>query len=160
MIGAFFIYEKRAKMALSDELNNDLKSAMKNHDKTRLTIVRILKSNLMNEKIKLGHDLSDAEAAAVVNREVKQHKDSIAEFKSGGRDDLVKGQEEELKILEDYAPKQMSEADVEKIVNDTIKQLGVSGKGDFGKVMGAVMGKVKGQADGSTVNKLVNKALS
>ncbi|WP_429970849.1 GatB/YqeY domain-containing protein [Fructilactobacillus sp. Tb1] len=146
-------------MSLNETLTNDLKTAMKAGKKDELTIIRMLKSNLMNEKIKLGHELSDDEAAAVVNREIKQHLDSIEQFKAGAREDLVEQQEKEMKILKKYAPKQMSPEKVAEVVKETVEQLGATGKSDFGKVMGAVMGKVRGKADGNDVKKAVNDQL-
>lgn len=83
----------------------------------------------------------------------------MEEFKKADRQDLVKDQEAKLKIAEEYAPKQLSEDEVEKIVNDTISQIGAESMADFGKVMGAIMPKVKGKADGSVINKLVKKQL-
>lgn len=146
-------------MSLNETLTNDLKTAMKAGKKDELTIIRMLKTNLMNEKIKFGHDLNDDEAATVVNREIKQHLDSIEQFKAGAREDLVEQQEKEMKILKKYAPKQMEPEEVAKIVKETVKQLGATGKSDFGKVMGAVMGKIKGKADGNVVKKAVNDEL-
>lgn len=147
-------------MDLVQQLNDDLKDAMKNGEKEKLSIVRMLKAGMMNEKVKLGHDLSDSEAAEVVNREIKQHKDSIEQFTAGKRDDLVKEQTKELDILKKYAPKQLSPAEVKKVVEETAKQLGAQSKSDFGKLMGAVMGKLKGKADGNDVKKAVNDTLS
>jgi uncharacterized protein YqeY len=137
----------------------DLKNAMKAHDKVKLTVVRMLKASLMNEKIKLGHDLSDEEEITVVSREAKQHKESIDEFKEAGRDDLVEQQEAELSILKDYLPKQLSEDEINKVVAEAIEKVGASNMSDFGKVMGAVMPKVKGKADGNLVNQAVKSQL-
>ncbi|UQS85447.1 GatB/YqeY domain-containing protein [Apilactobacillus apisilvae] len=142
-------------MSISENINNDLKSAMKAHDKIALTVIRMVKTDLMNEKIKLGHDLSEDEELTVISREVKQHKESIDDFKSANRDDLVSAQEAEMKVLEKYAPKQLSKDEVDKIVSETIKSVGASNMSDFGKVMGAVMPKLKGKADGSIVNQSV-----
>ncbi|ANZ58134.1 hypothetical protein BGL34_01615 [Fructilactobacillus lindneri] len=147
-------------MDLVQQLNDDLKDAMKKGEKEKLSIVRMLKAGMMNEKVKLGHDLSDSEAVEVVNREIKQHKDSIEQFTAGKRDDLVKEQTKELDILKKYAPKQLSPAEVKKVVEETAKQLGTKSKSDFGKLMGAVMGKLKGKADGNDVKKAVNDTLS
>lgn len=95
-----------------------------------------------------------------MSREYKQRKESLAEFEKAGRQDLVDKTNAELKIVAKYMPKQLSEDDVLKIVNDTIAQVGATSMKDFGKVMGAVMPKVKGQADGKVVNQAVKKALS
>lgn len=147
-------------MSLNDILTNDLKQAMKDHDKVKLTVVRTLKSNLTNEKVSLGRDLTEDDENTVVNREIKQHKDSIKEFTEGNRDDLVKEEQTQLDVLMNYAPKQLSEPEIKSIIDETISSLGASSMSDFGKVMGASMPKFKGKADGEIVKTLVKKALS
>lgn len=147
-------------MSLNEILTSDLKQAMKDHDKVKLTVVRTLKSNLNNEKISLGHDLTEDDELAVVNREVKQHKDSIKEFTEGNREDLVTEEQTQLDVLMNYAPKQMSESEIQQIIDETINNLGASSMSDFGKVMGASMPKLKGKADGDIVKSLVKKALN
>ncbi len=92
-------------------------------------------------------------------KEIKQQKESLEEFKKADRQDLVADQEAKLKIAEEYAPKQMSNEEVQKIVDETISQVGAESMADFGKVMGAIMPKVKGQADGSVINQMVKKQL-
>ncbi|CAI2605267.1 putative protein YqeY [Apilactobacillus kunkeei] len=147
-------------MSIATSLNEDLKNAMKEHNKTALNVIRSLKSALTNEKVALGHDLSDDEELTVISREVKQVKESIAEFKDGGRDDLVAEQEEQLAVLSKYAPKQMSKEEIDKVVEETISEVNASAMSDFGKVMGAIMPKVKGKADGNEVNQSVKAHLS
>ena len=147
-------------MSLLDSLNNDLKTALKARDKAKLSTVRMLKAAVMNEKIKIGHDLNHDEELAVLSRELKQRKDSITEYTAAGRQDLVPAIEQEIKIVEAYLPKQLSEAEVKAIVTKTIAEVNASSKADFGKVMKAVMPKLKGQADGKLVNKIVNSLLS
>lgn len=147
-------------MSLNDILTNDLKQAMKDHDKVKLTVVRTLKSNITNEKVSLGRDLTEDDENTVVNREIKQHKDSIKEFTEGNRDDLVEEEQTQLDVLMNYAPKQLSEPEIKSIIDDTISSLGASSMSDFGKVMGASMPKLKGKADGEIVKTLVKKALS
>lgn len=146
-------------MSISNNINNDLKNAMKSHDKVALTVIRMIKTDLMNEKIKLGHDLSEDEELTVISREVKQHKESIDDFKKADRDDLVETQEAEMTVLEKYAPKQLSQAEIDEVVSETINSVGASNMSDFGKVMGSVMPKVKGKADGSLVQKSVKNNL-
>ena len=142
-------------MSLETQLNTDLKTAMKAHDKLTLNVVRMMKAALMNEKVKQGHDLTPDEELTIVSRELKQRKESMEEFAKGNRDDLVQGVKAEIAIVEKYAPKQLSEDEIAKIVADSIAKVGASGMGDFGKVMGAVMPQVKGKADGGIVNKTV-----
>ncbi|WP_203624494.1 MULTISPECIES: GatB/YqeY domain-containing protein [unclassified Lacticaseibacillus] len=146
-------------MAVLDQLNEQMKTAMKAKDKATLSTVRMLKAALQNKQIEVGHDLSDAEEQAVLSTELKQRKESLTEFENAGREDLVTPLKAEIKIVEAYLPTQMDEAQVEKLVDETIKETGATGKADFGKVMKTLMPKVKGQADGALVNKLVKGKL-
>ncbi|GEO68429.1 GatB/YqeY domain-containing protein [Levilactobacillus acidifarinae] len=147
-------------MSLEAQLNTDLKTAMKAHDKLTLNVVRMMKAALTNEKIKQGHDLTPDEELTVVSRELKQRKESLDEFQKGNRDDLVAGVKAEIEIVEKYAPKQLSADEITKIVADSIAKVGATGMGDFGKVMGAVMPQVKGKADGNLVNQTVKAQLN
>ncbi|WP_226656827.1 GatB/YqeY domain-containing protein [Pseudalkalibacillus hwajinpoensis] len=147
-------------MSLNDRLTADMKVAMKNKEKHKLSVIRMVKSSLQNESIKLGHELTEEEELTVLTREVKQRKDSLLEFEKAGRSDLVQNLDEELSILSVYLPKQLSEEEVEQIVQEVISETGASSKKDMGKVMGALMPRVKGKADGGLVNRLVQKNLS
>lgn len=148
-------------MSLSQRLNENMKQAMRDKDKERLNVIRMVKASLQNEAIKLGvSDLSEEDELTILSRELKQRNDSLSEFKAAGRDDLVMKIETEIKILQDYMPEQLSEEELEQIVKDTILEVNATSKKEFGKVMGKVMPKVKGKADGSSVQKLVQKLLN
>ncbi|MFC4558858.1 GatB/YqeY domain-containing protein [Virgibacillus kekensis] len=148
-------------MTLHEQLNQDMKQAMKDKDKERLSVIRMVKSSLQNEKIKLGNkELSEDEELTILSRELKQRKDSLQEFEAAGRDDLVEKLETEINILQEYMPEQLSEEELEAIVQSTISEVDATSKKDMGKVMSAIMPKVKGKADGSQINKLVQKHLS
>ncbi|WP_226036944.1 GatB/YqeY domain-containing protein [Aquibacillus saliphilus] len=148
-------------MSLVERLNRDMKQAMRNKDKQTLNVIRMVKASLQNDAIKLGKDeLSEEEELTVLTRELKQRKDSLHEFKEAGRNDLVEKLDDEIKVLQAYMPKQLSQEELEEIVLETIKEVDVSSKKDMGKVMSALMPKVKGKADGSKVNQLVLKHLS
>ncbi|AIF43389.1 MULTISPECIES: GatB/YqeY domain-containing protein [Virgibacillus] len=148
-------------MTLLEQLNQDMKQAMKNKDKETLSVIRMVKASLQNESIKLGKDsLTEDEELTILSREVKQRKDSLQEFKSAGRDDLVEKLEREINILQEYMPKQLTTEELEAIVQSTIQEVNATSKKDMGKVMSAVMPKVKGKADGSQINKIVQKQLN
>jgi uncharacterized protein len=148
-------------MSLLDRLNDDMKQAMKNKEKDKLSVLRMLKAALQNEAIKLGKSqLSEDEELTVLSRELKQRKDSLQEFENAGRADLVEKTKAEMEIVQLYMPKQLTEEELLEIVKQTIAEVGASSKADMGKVMGAIMPKVKGKADGSLVNKLVQQQLS
>lgn len=146
-------------MSLLERLNNDLKSAMKNKDKDRLSVIRMVKASLQNEKLKDGKDLDEDAELTVLSREVKQRKDSLHEFEKAGRADLVEKVQTELEILSEYMPKPLSEEELVEIIQQTIAEVGAASKKDMGKVMSAIMPKIKGKADGAIVNKLVQKHL-
>ncbi|MGM0853187.1 MAG: GatB/YqeY domain-containing protein [Bacillota bacterium] len=148
-------------MSLLNRLNDDMKQAMKNKEKEKLSVIRMLKASLQNEAIKHGkQELSEDEELTVLSREVKQRKDSLQEFQNAGREDLVEKIQTELTYVEIYMPKQLSEEEVSAIVHQTVAEVGATSKADMGKVMGAIMPKLKGKADGALVNKLVLQHLS
>ncbi|TDL85220.1 GatB/YqeY domain-containing protein [Vibrio vulnificus] len=147
-------------MSLLERLNNDMKQAMKNKEKDKLSVIRMLKASIQNEALKQRQDLTDDEELTVLSRELKQRKDSLQEFENAGRSDLVDKVRTELVYVEAYLPQQLSEEDISKIVNETILEVNATSKADMGRVMGALMPKVKGKADGSLVNKLVQQHLS
>ncbi|KRL37830.1 GatB/YqeY domain-containing protein [Lacticaseibacillus manihotivorans] len=147
-------------MALINELQAQMKTAMKAKDKETLSVVRMLKAAVLNKQISLGHDLTEDDEKSVLATELKQRKDSLAEFKAAGRDDLVAQLEGEIKVVESYLPAQLDEAAVASLVDSVIQETGATGKADFGKVMKTLMPKVKGQADGALVNRIVKAKLS
>lgn len=148
-------------MAIMNQLNLDMKEAMKAKDKVTLGTIRMVKASLQNEAIKLKKDLlSEEEELTVLARELKQRKDSLHEFEEAGRQDLVEKLHEEIKVIQSYMPEQLSEQEIEQIVQQTIEEVQAESKKDMGKVMGALMPKIKGRADGSKVNQLVQKYLS
>lgn len=147
-------------MSLLERLNEDMKQAMKNKEKEKLSVIRMLKASLQNEAIKLGKDLSEEDELTILSREVKQRKDSLQEFRNAGREDLVEKIQTELTYVDIYLPEQLSEDELTTIVLETIKEVGATSKADMGKVMSAIMPKVKGKADGSTVNNIVKQQLA
>ncbi|MFD1358243.1 GatB/YqeY domain-containing protein [Fictibacillus halophilus] len=147
-------------MSLLNDLNQDMKQAMKDKNKQKLSVIRMLKASLQNEAIKQGRELNEEEELTVLVREMKQRKDSLQEFEKAGRDDLVAGLQDEIAVLTPYLPKQLNEEELSEIVAQTISETGAASKADMGKVMGALMPKVKGKADGGLVNRIVQQQLS
>jgi uncharacterized protein YqeY len=137
-----------------------MKQAMKNKQKEKLTVIRMVKAALQNEGIKLQHTLTEEEEVTVLAREVKQYKDSLLEFKKAGREDLVNKLQSEIQILSAYLPEQLTEEELVDVIKQVISEVGATSKADMGKVMTAVMPKVKGKTDGSLVNKLVIQLLA
>ncbi|QTJ58473.1 hypothetical protein B8A39_05435 [Dolosigranulum pigrum] len=147
-------------MSVLDQLNQDMKAAMKAKDKAKLKTIRMLKASLQNEKLAKQDDLTEQEELDILAREKKQRLDSLQEFKQAGRDDLVDEVEEELAIVAEYLPEPLSDNEVKEIVQSVIDSVNASGMQDMGKVMGAVMPKVKGRADGNFVSEVVKAKLS
>lgn len=147
-------------MSILDQLNEDMKAAMKAKEKERLVTIRMIKSALQNEEISKGRELTPDEEIAVVSREKKQRMDSYEEFEKAGRGDLITNLEKELEIVEKYLPEQLSDDEVRKIVTQTIDEVGAESMKDMGKVMSTIMPKVAGRADGSKINQLVKEELS
>ncbi|NJP36498.1 GatB/YqeY domain-containing protein [Alkalicoccus luteus] len=142
-----------------EQLQQDMKQAMRNKDKTRLSVIRSVRGAMQNEAIGLGRELSEEEALTVLNRELKQRRESLQEFDKADRSDLVEKMNGEILVLQDYLPEQLSEQEVRDMVAQTVKETGASSKADMGTVMGAVMPKVKGRADGTLVRKIVQEQL-
>jgi len=147
-------------MSLLETLNADMKQAMKDKNKEALSVIRMVKSTVMNEQISLGHDLTPEEELTVLSREVKQRQDSLSEFEKGGREDLAAGIRSELTILAKYLPAQLTEGEIVAIVAAAIEQTGATGPKDMGKVMGVVTPQIKGKADGKVVADLVKATLA
>ncbi|MCH4057487.1 MAG: GatB/YqeY domain-containing protein [Lactobacillaceae bacterium] len=147
-------------MDFNAKIMEDLKVAMKAKDKTRLAVIRSIKSALMNAKIKKNEALTPDDELAVVASELKQRQDSLVEFENAGRQDLADQLKAEIAIVKEYLPAALSDEDLAKIVDDTISEVGASSMKDMGNVMKALMPKVKGRADGAKVNQLVKAALS
>jgi len=147
-------------MSLLERLNNDMKQAMKNKEKDKLSVIRMLKASLQNEALKLRQELTEEEELTVLSRELKQRKDSLNEFANADRTDLVDKIRIEIGYVEAYMPEQLSAEEITSIVKQTIGEVNATSKADMGRVMSALMPKVKGKADGSLVNKLVQQHLS
>lgn len=143
---------------LADSIEADFKTAMKAKDEMALSSLRNLKSEMKNVQIEKGKDLTEEDLITLLRRKIKQHKDSIASFQTGGRQDLVEHEQLQLKVLEKYLPAQMSEDQVRELVKSVISQTSAQ-PSDFGKVMKEVLARAAGQTDGSVVSKLVKEEL-
>jgi len=146
-------------MTIKEKIDEDLKQALKERDKTKILTLRMLKSNFKNAEIAKKGKLTDDEIIKVIGSEAKKHREAIDLFKKGNRDDLAEKEKKELKILIGYLPKQLNEEEIKKIIQDVINNLSDDEKQNFGRVMSAAMKAIKGQADGSAVSKLVKAYL-
>ena len=146
-------------MNLKEKLTEDMKRSMKSAEKLRLSTIRLVLSEIRNAEIEKRGELTEEELMTVLSREAKQRRESIDEFKKGGREDLVEKESFELQVLHEYLPEQISEEELRSIVRQTVDEVGASSPGDIGKVMAELMPKVRGKADGKHVNQLVREIL-
>jgi len=147
-------------MELYQRIEEDVKTALKKGEAAKLSVLRMLLSDVkMLEIEKNVKRAGEADILQIIQRHIKQHKDSVEQFEKGKRTDLADKEKEELKILEAYMPEQMNEEELTKIVREAIEASGATTKAEVGKVIKLVMEKVKGRADGKTVNQLALKML-
>ncbi len=145
------------------ELKEELKQAMLARDIEKTSVLRMVISALGYYEIEkggAGYEATDEDVETILQKQVKQRRDSVEQFKAGNREDLAEKETKELQMLEKYLPEQMSEEEIKKIVIETIIQTGASSMQDMGKVMGALMAKTKGKADGNLVGKIVREELN
>jgi uncharacterized protein YqeY len=147
----------------AENLMTDLKTAMKAKDTVSLTTLRALKTAITNAAIESGHKdnvVSDADALALVRKQIKQRNDSIEQFESAGRTELAETEKAEIAVLEKYLPAAMSAEEVSAIVAAAVAETGATTRADMGKVMGIVQAKTEGRVDGKTLSQEVMKHLS
>ena len=142
------------------QIEKDMTEALKNKDREKAGALRLLISKCKNKAIDVGHELSDTEVIKVLQSAAKQHKESIRMYKEGNRDDLVKAETNQLKIVESYLPSMMSDQEVRNLVEHIISEVGASQMSDFGKVMPQVMKKGAGKVDGNVAQSIVKELLS
>jgi uncharacterized protein len=148
-----------APAGLAERLDSDLKQAMRAGEKVRLGTIRRARAALKNAEIENRGALGDDATVRVLRGLVKQHRESIEQFRAGGRDDLVALESEEMAVLEGYLPAQMDEAAITAVVTEVIAAEGASGPGDLGRVMKAAMARMGGQADGKEVRTIAQRLL-
>jgi uncharacterized protein YqeY len=143
-----------------DQIQNDMKTALKNGEKVKANTLRLLISKLKNKAIEVRSSLDDKQILQVIQRTAKQHKESIRMYKDGNREDLVEQEQAELDIVERYLPSMMSEEEVNIVVESIIQETGATTMADFGKVMPQVMKKGAGKIDGSIAQSILKSKLS
>jgi uncharacterized protein YqeY len=145
---------------LQDLLNSNLKEALRGGDKVRVSVIRLLIAAIKNAEIAQGGPIDDSAVLGVISKEVKRHRESIEAFKKGNRQDLVSKEEQELDIISQYLPQQMSSEEIAETVRQVIAEVGAKGPSDKGKVMSKIMPQLKGKADGQEVNTIVSELLA
>jgi uncharacterized protein YqeY len=147
-------------MTFIDRISQDIANAMRAKEPVRLGALRMAKAALMNQEVQKGRPLDEAESQQVMTSLIKQRRDSIEQFRKGGRDDLADKEAAEITTLESYLPPPIDAAGLERVVDEVVSELGASGPKDLGRVMKAVMPRLAGQAvDGKMVTELVKRRL-
>jgi uncharacterized protein YqeY len=147
-------------MSLKDQLTDDMKAAMKGGDKDRLRVIRLVLADIKRVEVDTRKDLDDAALLAIVEKAVKQRRDSVEQFTRGGRDDLAANEQAEIDILETYLPEQLSDAEIDALVEEVIAATGAESIRDMGKVMAAIKSKAAGKADMGAVSARVKAKLN
>ena len=150
-------------MTIPEQIDADLKDAMRNKQADKLSVLRMLKAAIKNAAIEKGGmsaQLDDTEAIAIVRKQVKQRHDAVASFEKGGRPELAERERSEVALLEAYLPKGLTAEELAALVDEAIREVGATGKAQLGAVMKALQPKVAGRADGKTLSQEVQKRLS
>ena len=147
-------------MTLLERLNGDMVMAAKARDSERLGAIRFVRSQTKNRQIELRRDLKNEDVLEVLARIAKQHRESIAQFHEGGRDELAEHERRQLAVVEVYLPAQLGEQELLEILSEILEETGATGPRDIGVVMKAIMPRVKGRADGKMVKTLVQQRLT
>jgi uncharacterized protein len=147
-------------MSLKDRLIEDMQAAMKSGDKARLSVLRMALAGVKQREVDTRRPLDDAGVQTVIERMVKQGKDSLTQFRDGGRADLVAKEEAEIKVLQTYLPQPLSEAELDTFLAECIDAAGATGVKDLGKVMGVIKTRAAGRIDMSTVSARVRTMLT
>lgn len=147
-------------MSLKQQLTDDMKTAMKAGEKERLGVIRLINAAIKQREVDERIELDDAAVLAVLEKMVKQRKDSITQYEAAKREDLAAVERAEMAVIETYLPAKLGEAEVLAAIKDAIAQTGASGPADMGKLMGVLKPRLAGQADMGQVSALVKKALA
>lgn len=142
-----------------DEIQADVKIAMKARETDKLTALRMLMARIKDATVNAGKEITDGEVVKIVARAIKQRQDSVEQFRTGDRNDLADKEQAEIDLFKKYQPEQMSEGDIEALVKNVISAVGAEGKSDMGKVMKELMPQVQGKADGKLVSQTVARLL-
>lgn len=147
-------------MSLKQQLTDDMKAAMKAGEKERLGVIRLVNAAIKQKEVDERVELDDAAVLAVLEKMVKQRKDSVAQYEAAAREDLAAIERAEIAVIETYLPAKLDEAAIAAAIDDAVAQTGASGPADIGKLMGVLKPKLAGQADMGLVSKLVKQKLA
>ncbi|HOP34545.1 MAG TPA: GatB/YqeY domain-containing protein, partial [Defluviitoga tunisiensis] len=140
-------------------LNEDLKKYMKEKNTLALNTVRLVIAEIKNKEVEKNSEITDEEILQIIRKQIKMREDSIQQFRSANREDLAEKEAQELEILKNYLPEDLTDEELDKIIQETIKELNASSKKDFGRVIKEVIQKVQGRADNKKISELISKKL-
>ena len=146
-------------MSLLEKINRDMKQAMMAREEARLSTLRFLKSAIQYAGLERSAVMSDAQVLQVIQKQIKQHRESIQQFAGAGRKELVAKEENEARILESYLPKQISDDELKKIIGESVREQGAAGKKDFGRLMKHLSEKLAGSADNKRLSEILGQLL-
>jgi uncharacterized protein YqeY len=147
-------------MSLKERFNSDLREALRSGDEHRKSALRMVLAAIHNAEIEAGGELDEGAILGVLAKEVKQRRESIEEFRKGGREDLVAREEAQLAFIQPYLPQQMTREEIIEAARGVIAEVGAHGPGDKGKVMPVLINKLRGRADGREINAVVTELLA
>ena len=148
-------------MSLQDKIQSDIAESMRTKDSLKLGVLRMMKAAVMNKKVEKMKDLDEPEVLAVLNSLVKQRKDSIDQFRKGGREELAQKEEAEIKVIESYLPAAASEDDIRRAIEEAIQETSAASMKGMGKVMKATQARLAGKTvDGARVSQMVKEKLA
>ena len=145
---------------MREKILEDLKLAMKNQDKEKLSVVRMIKGAIQMEELNKKHELSDDEVIAIISKQIKSRKEAIVEFEKANRSDLVEQNKAEIEILNTYMPEQLSDEEIIKVIDEAFAKINPTSERDMGKIIGSISPILKGKADMGNVSKIVKERLN
>ena len=145
---------------MREKILEDLKSAMKAQDKEKLSVVRMVKGAIQMEELNKKHQLSDDEVISIIAKQIKSRKEAIIEFEKANRTDVINQNQKEIEILNTYMPKQLSEEEIIKVIDEAFSKINPTSERDMGKIIGSISPILKGKADMSLVSKMVKEKVN
>lgn len=146
-------------MTLKEQIKEDLKKALKEKDKAKVSVLRMINASIQNKEIEKKEDLKDQDIIQIISKEIKKRKEALKDFEKAEREELIEKEKKGIEILKNYLPEQMDKKEIKELVGKVIEEENAKGMQDMGKVMEKIMPKVKGKADGKMVSNIVREKL-
>lgn len=150
----------KERIFMREKILEDLKLSMKAQDKEKLTVIRMIKGAMQMEELNKKHELTDDEVIAIISKQIKSRKEAIVEFEKANREDLIEQNKKEIEILNTYMPEQLSDEEIQKVIDEAFSKINPTSQSDMGKIIGSISPILKGKADMGMVSKIVKEKLS